>query len=139
LARAAPRIAGLVVGLVLIRRADDVGVLFLLGITIFVLSLPLGNPAAWWRYVRAGQVRRDEPEYEQGDFRVVLRAAGSRSLDVVKAVREVTGVGAGEAKTKVDIAPTTIAIGLSEASATRVCERLQQAGATAVVVRGPES
>jgi ribosomal protein L7/L12 len=138
LVRASPRVAGVVVGLLLLRD-NGVGVWFFLGIAVFVLSLPLANPAAWWRYVRTGPDAPQKPDYEDGDFQVTLRAVGGRSIEVIKAVREVTGAGVAEAKGKVDFAPTTIAVGLSEASATRVRERLEQAGATATVTRGPES
>jgi ribosomal protein L7/L12 len=118
-------------------RGVDVGVWFYLGIAVFVVSLPLAKPVAWWRYVRTGHEPSGDQDYaEVGDFHVILRASGTRSFEVVKAVREVSGAGIVEAKSKVDIAPTIIAVGLSEASATRVRARLERAGATATVAEG---
>ena len=139
LARATPRVSGLVIGLALMRGAD-VGVWLYLGVTVFVVSLPLANPGVWWRYVRTGQEPSLEPEYaEGGDFRVDLRSPGPRFIEVVKAIREVTGAGIVEAKSKVDTVPSTIVVGLSEASATRVRARLERAGATATVTEGLDS
>jgi ribosomal protein L7/L12 len=140
LARAAPRISGLVIGLALMR-SSDVGIWLYLGIAVFVVSLPLANPVSWWRYVRTGQKPTLEPEYaEDGDFRVDLhQVPGPRFIEVVKAIREVTGAGLVEAKSKVDSTPSTIADGLSEASATRVRARLERAGATATVAEELDS
>jgi ribosomal protein L7/L12 len=138
-ARAAPRVVGLLVGLALMRGAD-LGVWFYLGVAVFVGSLPLANPVAWWHYVRTGQGPPLEAEYaEGGDFRVELRAPGPRAIEVVKAVREVTGAGLVEAKSKVDTTPSTVVAGLSEASAGRVRARLERAGANATVAEGPSA
>jgi ribosomal protein L7/L12 len=139
IALATPRIIGLFVGLALMRGAD-VGVWFYLGIAVLVLSLPLANPGAWLRYVRTGREASVDRQYaEEGDLRVDLQASGPRTIEVVKAVREVTGCGLVDAKRTVDTAPSTIVGGLSEVSAARVRWRLEETGATASVSEGLHS
>jgi large subunit ribosomal protein L7/L12 len=138
LGRAFPRVAGAAVGLTL-ERADG-GVLSYLGIVVFVLSV-LTNPARWWRYVRTGV--KAEPllaaEFaETGDCSVELQSPGGRPIDVIKALREVTGAGFADAKAKVQTVPSTIAEGLSEESAERVRDRMEHAGATTTTITGTQ-
>ena len=63
------------------------------------------------------------------DFDVVLVDAGSSKINVIKAVREITGLGLKEAKEKVDSAPQTIKEGAPEAEANEIKEKLEAAGA----------
>lgn len=63
------------------------------------------------------------------DFDVVLVEAGSSKINVIKVVREITGLGLKEAKEKVDTAPQTIKEGASEADANEIKEKLEAAGA----------
>lgn len=63
------------------------------------------------------------------DFDVVLVDAGSSKIGVIKAVREITGLGLKEAKEKVDSAPQTIKEAASEAEANEIKEKLEAAGA----------
>ena len=63
------------------------------------------------------------------DFDVVLVDAGSSKINVIKAVREITGLGLKEAKEKVDSAPQTIKEAAPEAEATEIKEKLEAAGA----------
>lgn len=63
------------------------------------------------------------------DFDVVLMEAGSSKINVIKVVREITGLGLKEAKEKVDTAPQTIKEGASEADANEIKEKLEAAGA----------
>ena len=63
------------------------------------------------------------------DFDVVLVDAGSSKIGVVKAVREITGLGLKEAKEKVDSAPQTIKEAVPEAEANEIKEKLEAAGA----------
>ena len=63
------------------------------------------------------------------DFDVVLVDAGSSKIGVIKAVREITGLGLKEAKEKVDSAPQTIKEAAPEAEAHEIKEKLEAAGA----------
>ena len=63
------------------------------------------------------------------DFDVVLVDAGSSKIGVIKAVREITGLGLKEAKEKVDSAPQTIKEAAPEAEANETKEKLEAAGA----------
>lgn len=70
-----------------------------------------------------------------GDHEVVLRAAGPRPINVIKAVREVTHFGLLEAKLAVDAIGTPLVTGRSEASCARIVHVLSAAGATAYTRR----
>ena len=63
------------------------------------------------------------------DFDVVLVEAGSSKINVIKVVREITGLGLKEAKEKVDSAPKTIKEAAPEAEANEIKEKLEAAGA----------
>ncbi|TDF86024.1 50S ribosomal protein L7/L12 [Pseudomonas sp. H9] len=67
---------------------------------------------------------------EQTEFNVVLAAAGDKKVNVIKAVREITGLGLKEAKEKVDGAPAVIAEGVSKEAAEDAKKKLEEAGAT---------
>lgn len=67
---------------------------------------------------------------EQSEFDVVLTAAGEQKVSVIKAVRELTGLGLKEAKDLVDGAPKTVKEGLSKADADEALKKLIEAGAT---------
>ncbi len=66
---------------------------------------------------------------EQTEFNVVLKAAGDKKVNVIKAVRELTGLGLKEAKEKVDGAPQVIAEGVSKEAAEDAKKKLEEAGA----------
>ena len=66
---------------------------------------------------------------EQTEFDVVLTDAGSSKINVIKVVREITGLGLKEAKEKVDGAPQTIKEAAPEAEANEIKEKLEAAGA----------
>ncbi|MHC6223694.1 50S ribosomal protein L7/L12 [Pseudomonas sp. X10] len=66
---------------------------------------------------------------EQTEFNVVLTAAGDKKVNVIKAVREITGLGLKEAKEKVDGAPAVIAEGVSKEAAEDAKKKLEEAGA----------
>ena len=67
---------------------------------------------------------------EKTEFSVVLKAAGDRKIEVIKIVREKTGLGLAEAKALVDGAPKAVKEGLPKAEAEAVMKALQDAGAT---------
>lgn len=68
---------------------------------------------------------------EQTEFNVVLNGAGDNKVSVIKAVRELTGLGLKEAKDLVDGAPKAVKEGVSKADAEAAVKKLIEAGATA--------
>jgi large subunit ribosomal protein L7/L12 len=66
---------------------------------------------------------------EQTEFNVVLAEAGDKKVNVIKVVRELTGLGLKEAKEKVDGAPQVIAEGVSKEAAEDAKKKLEEAGA----------
>ncbi len=66
---------------------------------------------------------------EKSAFDVVLKAAGANKLNVVKVVKELTGLGLKEAKELVDGAPKAIKEGVSKAEADDLAAKLKEAGA----------
>lgn len=80
--------------------------------------------------VVAGPATGGEVAEEQTEFDVVLTAAGDKKVNVIKAVREITGLGLKEAKSAVDGAPATIKEGLSKDDAEAAKAKLEEAGAT---------
>ena len=67
---------------------------------------------------------------EQTEFKVMLKAAGDKKIQVIKAVREATGLGLKEAKELVDSAPKAVKEGLSKEDAEKLKETLEEAGAS---------
>ncbi|MFD1884079.1 50S ribosomal protein L7/L12 [Paenibacillus wenxiniae] len=72
-------------------------------------------------------------EAEQTEFDVVLTSAGASKINVIKAVREVTGLGLKEAKELVDNAPKPIKEGVGKDEAESVKAKLEEAGASVEV------
>ena len=70
---------------------------------------------------------------EKTEFNVVLTDAGANKVSVIKAVREITGLGLKEAKDLVDGAPKPVKEGVSKADADAVAKQLIEAGATCEV------
>ncbi len=67
---------------------------------------------------------------EQTEFNVILLAAGEQKVGVIKAVRELTGLGLKEAKDLVDGAPKAVKEGVNKADADAALKKLIEAGAT---------
>ena len=67
---------------------------------------------------------------EKTEFTVVLAAAGDKKINVIKAVREATGLGLKEAKALVDGAPAPIKENIAKAEAEELKKKLEEAGAT---------
>jgi large subunit ribosomal protein L7/L12 len=67
---------------------------------------------------------------EQTEFNVILKAAGDKKINVIKAVREVTSLGLKEAKDLVESAPTTVKEGISKDEAESIKKKFEEAGAT---------
>ncbi len=67
---------------------------------------------------------------EKSEFDVVLASAGAEKIKVIKAVREITGLGLAEAKAAVDGAPTTLKEAVSKDDAEKIKAQLEEVGAT---------
>jgi large subunit ribosomal protein L7/L12 len=81
----------------------------------------------------AGPAAAAAPEEEQTEFTVVLKAAGEKKVEAIKAVRAITGLGLKEAKDLVEGAPQTVKEGVSKADADKFKKELEAAGATVEV------
>lgn len=67
---------------------------------------------------------------EKSEFDVILSSAGDKKINVIKVVREVTGLGLKEAKELVDNAPKPIKEGIAKKDAEELKAKLEEAGAT---------
>ena len=67
---------------------------------------------------------------EQTEFTVVLKEIGGNKIAVIKAVREITGLGLGDAKALVEGAPSNVKEGVSKDVANEIATKLKEAGAT---------
>ncbi|HET9483485.1 MAG TPA: 50S ribosomal protein L7/L12 [Xanthomonadales bacterium] len=73
------------------------------------------------------------PAEEQTEFTVVLKATGEKKVEVIKAVRAITGLGLKEAKDLVEGAPQTVKEAVSKDDAAKFRKELEAAGATVEV------
>lgn len=87
------------------------------------------DPAAAAVAVAAGPAAGAPAAEEKSSFDVVLKSAGSAKLQVVKAVKELTGLGLKEAKEMVDGAPSVVKEGLAKADAEALKKQLEEVGA----------
>ena len=78
----------------------------------------------------AGPVAAAPVKEEQTEFDVILAAAGANKIQVIKAIREITGLGLKEAKDLVEAAPKTVKEAVSKADAEDMKKKLTEAGAT---------
>lgn len=67
---------------------------------------------------------------EKSQYDVVLTAAGEKKIDVIKAVREISGLGLAESKALVDGAPKTVKAGMPTDEANEAKKKLEEAGAS---------
>jgi len=70
------------------------------------------------------------PAVEKDEFTVMLTGAGEKKIQVIKVVRELTGLGLKEAKDLVDGAPKPVKEGIAKAEAEEVQKKLVEVGAT---------
>ena len=68
---------------------------------------------------------------EKSEYDVMLTAFGDKKLDVIKVVREITGLGLKDAKDMVEGAPSKVKEGVSKADGEEIVKKLTEAGATA--------
>jgi len=80
--------------------------------------------------VAAGAGGGDAAVEEKDEFEVVLAGAGDKKVNVIKAVRGITGLGLKEAKALVDEAPSSIKEGATKDEAEEFKKQLEEAGAT---------
>ena len=78
----------------------------------------------------AGPAASAVAEEEQTEFTVVLKAAGEKKVEAIKAVRAITGLGLKEAKDLVEGAPQTLKEGVSKDDAEALKKKVEEAGAT---------
>ena len=78
----------------------------------------------------AGPAAAAAPVEEQTEFNVILKSAGEKKVEVIKAVRAITGLGLKEAKDLVEGAPKTVKEGLEKAEAEKLKKALEEQGAT---------
>ena len=90
------------------------------------------EPAAAAVAVAAGPAAGGEAATaeEKSEYDVVLKDAGAQKIAVIKAVKEATGLGLGEAKAIVDGAPATVKEKVAKAEAEEMKKALEEAGAT---------
>ena len=69
------------------------------------------------------------PVEEKTEFDVILKAAGASKLNVIKVVRELTGLGLKDAKDLVEAAPKTVKEAVAKEEADKIAEQLKAAGA----------
>jgi large subunit ribosomal protein L7/L12 len=94
-----------------------------------VMEDKFGVSAAAPVAVSAGPAVPAEAEEEQTSFDVVLADAGAKKIDVIKAVKAITGLGLKDAKDLVEGAPKPVKEGVSKEEATEIKKTLEEAGA----------
>jgi large subunit ribosomal protein L7/L12 len=77
----------------------------------------------------AGPAAAAAQEEEQTEFTVILKGAGAQKIQVIKVIREITGLGLKDAKDLVDGAPKEVKAGVSKAEATEIADKLKGSGA----------
>ena len=83
--------------------------------------------------VAAGPAAAVASAEEQTEFNVILASFGSSKVPVIKAIREITGLGLKEAKDLVEGAPTPVKEGIEAAEAEELKKKLEEAGASVEV------
>ncbi len=114
------------------KMIEDIKALTLVEINDLVKALEeeFGVSAAAPVMVAAAGADAGAGAAEKTEFDVVLAAAGSEKIKVIKAVREITGLGLAEAKAAVDGAPTTLKEAVSKEDAEKFKAQLEEVGAT---------
>jgi len=95
-----------------------------------VLEEKFGVSAAAPVMMGAAPVAEAAAAEEKSEFDVELTSAGAQKINVIKAVREITGLGLKEAKDLVDAAPKAVKEKVSKADAETIKKKLEEAGAT---------
>jgi len=90
----------------------------------------MAAPAAAAPSAGAGDASAAGAAEEKSEFTVVLKDAGGKKIQVIKAVREVTSLGLKEAKDLVDSAPSNVKEGIAKDEAESIKQKLEEQGAT---------
>jgi len=94
---------------------------------VTIAAAPVGAPAGGGAGAAPAAVE------EKTEFDVLLKDAGAKKIQVIKVVREITGLGLKEAKDMVDGAPQTVKSGVSKDEAAGIKTKLEEQGATVEV------
>jgi large subunit ribosomal protein L7/L12 len=94
---------------------------------VTIAAAPVGAPAGGGAGAAPAAVE------EKTEFDVLLKDAGGKKIQVIKVVREITGLGLKEAKDLVDGAPQTVKAGVSKDEAAGIKTKLEEQGATVEV------
>jgi len=97
------------------------------------LGIKAAAPVAVAAAPAGGGGAAEAAEEEQTEFNVILTGAGDAKINVIKAVREITGLGLKEAKDLVDGAPKAVKEAVSKDEAAQVKAKLEEAGASVEV------
>src|SRR2546423_1845348 len=95
---------------------------------VTIAAAPVGGAAP-----AAGGAGAAPAVEEQTEFAVTLKDAGAKKIQVIKVVREITGLGLKEAKDLVDGAPSTVKAGVSKDEANTIKTKLEEQGAAVEV------
>jgi large subunit ribosomal protein L7/L12 len=95
-----------------------------------VFDVKAAAPAAMMMAAPAGGAAPEDEKEEQTDFDVVLESDGGKKIQVIKVVRELTGLGLKEAKAVADEAPAPVKEGVTREEADQMKAKLEEAGAT---------
>jgi len=95
---------------------------------VTIAAAPVGGAAPAGGGAAAAPVVEEKTEFD-----VLLKDAGAKKIQVIKVVREITGLGLKEAKDLVDGAPQTVKAGVSKDEAAQVKAKLEEQGATVEV------
>ena len=94
---------------------------------VTIAAAPVGGAPAGGAAAPAAAVE------EKTEFDAVLKDAGAKKIQVIKVVREITGLGLKEAKDLVDGAPQTVKAGVSKDESAQIKAKLEEQGATVEV------
>jgi large subunit ribosomal protein L7/L12 len=95
---------------------------------VTIAAAPVGAPAGGGGGAAAAPAVEEKTEFD-----VQLKEAGGKKIQVIKVVREITGLGLKEAKDLVDGAPQTVKAGVSKDEAATIKAKLEEQGATVEV------
>jgi len=95
---------------------------------VTIAAAPAGAPAAGGGGAAAAPAAEEKTEFD-----VLLKDAGGKKIQVIKVVREITGLGLKEAKDLVDGAPQTVKAGVSKDESATIKAKLEEQGATVEV------
>jgi len=94
------------------------------GVSAAAMAMPMAVAAGG-----AGAAAQEE----QTEFKVIMTNFGGNKVNVIKVIRQITGLGLKEAKDLVEAVPAEVKIGLKKAEAEELKKQLEEAGATAEI------